>query len=64
MLDNHIYNLMLQMTEENKSLWRIKNHYMGDSSGCQDCKSFWEAMEKDKEDHIDKLMSLIKSHVS
>lgn len=64
MLDNHIYNLMLQMTEENKSLWRIKNHYMGDASDCQDCKSFRQAMEKDKEDHIDKLMNLIKNHVS
>ena len=63
MLDNHLYNLMLQMTEENKSLWRMKNHYEQDAGDCADCKTFWEKMEKDKEDHISELLGLIKKHL-
>jgi len=63
MIDNHIYNLILQMTEENKSLWRIKNNYMNDSGDCADCKAFWEMMEKDKEEHISDLRELIKKHI-
>lgn len=63
MLDNHLYNLMLQMTEENKSLWRMKNHYTKDAGDCADCKAFWGKMEKDKEDHIAELLGLIKKHL-
>ena len=63
MLDNHIYNLMLQMTEENKSLWRMKNHYANDAGDCADCGAFWEKMKKDKEEHIEELLGLIKKHL-
>ena len=63
MIDNHLYNLILQMTEENKSLWRIKNHYLTDMGDCADCKAFWDMMEKDKEEHISDLHKLIKKHV-
>lgn len=63
MLDNHLYNLMLQMTEENKSLWRIKNNYLSDAGDCADCKAFWEMLEKDKQEHINDLLELIKKHL-
>ncbi len=63
MLDNHTHNLMSQLVEENKSLWRIKKHYLTDSEGCSDCKAFWEKMKKDKEDHIRELADLIKKHL-
>ena len=63
MLDNHIYNLVLQMTEEHKSLWRVRNHYKGDAGDCQECKAFWEKMEQDKEEHITELQELIKNHL-
>jgi len=63
-LDNHLYNLLNQLTQEHKSLWRIKNKYMVDSDGCDKCKEFWNKLEKDKEDHIKELTDLIKSHMS
>ena len=63
MLDNHLYNLLLQMTTENKSLWRIRNNYKQDAGECPDCKSFWEKMDKDKEEHIAELRELIKKHI-
>lgn len=63
MLDNHLYNLMLQLTEENKTLWRIKNHYIEDAGDCKKCNDFWEAMEEDKREHVEDLMKLIKDHI-
>jgi beta-galactosidase GanA len=62
MFENHIYNLMMQMVTENKSLWRIKNSYKNDSD-CEECKAFWEKLEKDKEEHIKELEALIKKHI-
>lgn len=63
MLNNHIYNLTLQLTQEQKSLWRIKNHYRNDAGDCADCKEFWNKMEKDKEDHVAEISALIKKHI-
>ena len=63
MFDNHTYNLMNQLVVEHKSLWRIKNMYKNDAGDCADCKTFWEKMEKDKEDHIQELTGLIKKHL-
>lgn len=63
MLDNKIYNLMNQLVEEHKSLWRIKNHYQNESGNCVDCKDFWKKMEEDKESHIDELLNLIREHL-
>ena len=63
MYDNHVYNLMMQLTQEHKSLWRIKNMYKKDALDCEDCKAFWEKMEKDKEEHINELKELIKKHI-
>lgn len=64
MWDNHIYNLAKQMVQEHKSLWRIKKHYRSDSGDCQNCASFWEKMEKEKEGHIRELERLIKEHLA
>jgi hypothetical protein len=61
MLDNNTYNLMMQMTVENKSLWRIKENYQKDAD-CEKCLQFWKKMEKDKEDHIKEFGDLIKGH--
>ncbi len=62
-MDNHLYNLMMQMTEEHKSLWRIRDLYQKDSASCVDCKAFWSKMIKDKEEHIGELESLIRGHM-
>ncbi|MBD3318346.1 hypothetical protein GF342_00370 [Candidatus Woesearchaeota archaeon] len=63
MLENHVYNLMQQLVEEHKSLWRIKKFYTKDAGKCKDCKAFWAKMKKDKEDHIKELRGLIKKHL-
>jgi hypothetical protein len=63
MLKNDLYNLVTQLAEENKSLWRIKNMYKNDAGDCPECKTFWDKLEKDKEEHIEELRTLIKTHI-
>jgi len=63
MADNHTYNLMRQMVEEQTSLWRIQNEYRKDAEGCEDCKMFWEKLAKDKEEHVKELEMLLKTHL-
>ncbi len=63
MFNNNLYNLFAQITEEHKSLWRIKNQYTEDAAGYDKCREFWKKMEKDKENHIKELTELIKEHI-
>lgn len=64
MYDNNMYNLMAQAVEESQSLWRIKNDYIKDAGDCEDCKEFWEKLQKDKEQHVKDLWNLIESHIT
>ncbi len=64
MMDNNTYNLMLQLTQENKSLWRIKNEYIKDAAGCGECAEYWKKLQKEKEAHIAELVILVKKHLS
>lgn len=63
MFNNHLYNLMLQLVEEHKSLWRIKKMYKKDAGRCQECQRFWSNLEKDKLSQIKELQTLIKTHL-
>lgn len=63
MLNNHVYNLLLQATQEHKSLWRIKDTYKKDAHDCIECTEFWTKLEKDKEGHVADLEAMIKKHM-
>jgi hypothetical protein len=60
---NNVYNLMHQLTQESKSLWRIKNNYNNEAISDEE-KDFWMRLEKDKESHITELKELIKKALS
>jgi len=62
-LENHLYNLMEQIVDESKSLWRIKKTYKKDAGDCAQCLAFWDKLERDKEGHITELAKLIKTHI-
>jgi hypothetical protein len=62
MLDNNMYNLFSQITEESQSLWRIRNSYIKDAEPCKECVDFWERLIQDKEEHIRELERLIMEH--
>ena len=64
MLQNHIYNLMAQMVQENKSLWRIKNKYLADSADYPECQLFFTKLAEKKEATIAELLMLIKSEIN
>jgi len=63
MFENNLYNLMMQVTIEHKSLWRIKKDYVKDSENSPESKVFWEKMINDKEEHITELKELIKKEL-
>ena len=64
MLTNEIYDLMLQLTQEHKSLWRIKNYYLKNAEGDEERVTFWKKLERDKEAHIEELLALLKRHLA
>jgi len=63
-LDNNTYNLMLQLVQENQSLWRINNSYIKDSGHCGECEEFWRNLGRQKEEQIRKLEGLVAKHVN
>ena len=63
-MNNNLYNLMMQMVQEHKSLWRIQNNYIQDAEISPESKEFWQKMIADKENHIKELEALIKKSLS
>lgn len=65
MMSNTLYNLMNQAVEESRSLKRIAEMYCDDASSENKdaCKAFWEKMKKDKEEHVEELLGLIKQNL-
>lgn len=63
MLDNNTYNLILQLVQENQSLWRINNSYIKNSSHCGECEDFWRTLGKEKEAQIKKLKELVAKYL-
>jgi uncharacterized FlgJ-related protein len=59
MEQNNVYNLMHQLTQESKSLWRITNNYQNESLSEEE-KAFWTKLATEKEAHIIELKGLIK----
>lgn len=62
-MDNHHYNLLTQLAEEQKSLWRIKHMYKKDAKGCRMCQEFWREVEDCKEEDAKTLAALLKKHL-
>lgn len=62
MENNNSYNLMTQITQESKSLWRIQNHYVQEATNLE-LKAFWEKLAKDKESHITEMKAFLKAEM-
>lgn len=56
---NALYNLMNQLTQEQKSLWRIDNHYLNEAMSEEE-RIFWRNLKIEKENAVKELRSLIK----
>jgi hypothetical protein len=62
-MDNNLYNLMLQLTQEQKSIWRVRKYYISDAGNCEECKNFWTKFLQQKEDNVNEIRGLIKKHL-
>lgn len=56
---NTTYNLVNQLTQESKSLWRIRQVYLNEAE-TEDQKTFWKELATEKEATVEKLKNLIK----
>lgn len=63
MMENNLYNLMIQAVEEHKSLWRMKSDYLRDAESSPDAKAYWEKNIPEKEQHVQDLLELIKKEL-
>ena len=61
--NDHAYNLMTQLTQENKSLWRIERDYAVSDDNCDECNALWDKMKKEKAENIEALEALVKKHL-
>jgi hypothetical protein len=57
--NNNLYNLMTQLVQEQKSLWRIKDEYMKDAGKDKELKAFWSEVAAEKELLIEDLQAVI-----
>jgi len=64
MLDNHAYNLMSQIVEDHRSLWRMRDMYENDSGECMGCREMWKKMADEREAELDKLVEQLKAHLN
>ena len=54
---------MTQMTQEARSLWRIKNEYQKDAAKNKELKRFWTEMALEKEALIADLQKIIATEM-
>ncbi len=60
MLRNNIFNLMNQLVQESKSIWRIKNEYMQEAVGNDELMALWKRLENEKEAAVDEMNKILK----
>ena len=63
MLDNHTYNLMSQIVEDHRSLWRMRDMYENDSGECAECRELWKRLADSREKEVDLLVRMLKGHL-
>ncbi len=63
MLDNNTYNLIEQLSIENRSLWRIKNNYKNDAALDSESIMLWDRVEKEKEELVQLLTQKLRERL-
>lgn len=64
MFDDHLYNMMNQLIQEHKSLWRIKGQYLSDADQCEDCTEVWNRVAESKERNIAEMTEIVRKHLN
>ncbi|MCA9376194.1 MAG: hypothetical protein KC925_03980 [Candidatus Doudnabacteria bacterium] len=63
-MDNHLYNLMLQLTQEQKSLWRIQNNYLADANEDKEAAALWQTIAAAKAEQVKMLEAHIQKRMA
>ena len=63
MLENHNFDLVHALSKKNSALYRYKEHYLKNSSGCEFCQNLWKTLEADDNKHVEMLVAEIKRHM-
>lgn len=58
-MNNHDFNIVNQLVQEQKSLWRIENHYVAEAKDKDEAK-FWKKMKTQKTKAIAELSAMAK----
>jgi hypothetical protein len=58
-MNNATFNLINQLTQEQKSLWRINEHYLPEAANDHE-KELWESLKSTKEETIALLQKQVK----
>lgn len=56
-MQNSTFNILNQLVQEQKSLWRIEHHYLQESQSEEE-RLVFEALRKQKQEIIEKLSAL------
>ena len=62
-MNNHDFNIINQLTQEQKSLWRIENHYIPEAKN-KDEEKFWKKLKKQKQKNVAELSEMVKKSLS
>jgi hypothetical protein len=63
MLDNHLYNIMSQIVEDHRSIWRMRDMYENDSGECGECRELWKKLAEDREAETNLMIRVLKEHL-
>ncbi len=61
-MNNHIYNLLSQLVQDRRSIYRIQKYYLKDVKNCKICSNFWKTLLKQKEEEARKILEILKNH--
>ncbi len=61
-MKNDLFNLINQLTQESKSLWRIRDQYQSDAVTPEQ-RDFWMRLQKEKETLVAELQERIKKEM-
>ncbi len=62
MFEDSLYNLMNQLVQEQKSLWRIENFYLPQAEDEEEIAT-WERIAGDKLEHVETLSRMIQERI-
>ncbi|MHA2060550.1 MAG: hypothetical protein ACW976_07215 [Candidatus Ranarchaeia archaeon] len=64
MLNNHTFNLVQYLVDEQKTLRRIREKFKNDAETCPMCTEYWKNLEKEKAEQVKKLKHMVKEHLN